>query len=561
MHRTIQITAINQPEAAMFSFECSVCSEGFTEPTTPRKIDGDPICHDCVLESLPPRFEAALNNPLDYPVRWGKGVEVNADDFEDILSADFVARYHRREVEYNTPATDRFYCKHKVLQSRKPKIGGTPPDEPIFLKPEQIDVAQGEAVDCGAMRGANPDPSLVCYHCLGQHCRSCRSPIYEMTAGSHVCTGPPVTIQLTEIEGLQRGRDYQYCPNETCHNPVSLHDGCNHMTCPEPGCRTEFCYICGLEAREGTGHWSEGGCPRYNQPGPNAFFDDDEDDDDFAEFEEWDFLARPSSNPVEAAETARFDQEAMQAMDAAPNAPWLARALLSNLLRNFRTMRRTLDSLHQAQNLEHVLYSFNLTTEYIRCVWQWLNHALFVDLPQPLQESLRLYFGLHERNEDNFTMRLEILFVRNNTEHCIWPDGWLVNPTQRQDIVGSTAEYHAALGRELNSVGQRVQLDDHGDQFAFYERLYTSVLDALPLTRLTHEELENLDLVAREKFRNALRLVAGIHLTGREKVLPLLARTQTLLLERTGQLSQDDEQRRFKGVWENRLVGRSEPLV
>ncbi|PPJ55674.1 hypothetical protein CBER1_05882 [Cercospora berteroae] len=90
------------------------------------------------------------------------------------------------------------------------------------------------------------------------------------------------------LEGLKRGRDYQFCPG--CHWLIELSDACNHLTC-QYNCGTQFCYLCGQRAKKKSGHWAQGApCPLYGPPdGPNPLYepeddeeseDDDEDEDD-----------------------------------------------------------------------------------------------------------------------------------------------------------------------------------------------------------------------------------------------------------------------------------------
>jgi hypothetical protein len=55
------------------------------------------------------------------------------------------------------------------------------------------------------------------------------------------------------LEGQVPGRDYQLCP--VCTTAISLQEGCNHMICV---CGTSFCFICGLEARDGHGPLDKG---------------------------------------------------------------------------------------------------------------------------------------------------------------------------------------------------------------------------------------------------------------------------------------------------------------
>jgi hypothetical protein len=78
------------------------------------------------------------------------------------------------------------------------------------------------------------------------------------------------TLDAIVPEGVVRGRDFQRCNG--CKTSIVLRDGCNHMTCTK--CGHNFCYICGKDATEDSGHWFPGGCPRWGQPGEqNAMFD------------------------------------------------------------------------------------------------------------------------------------------------------------------------------------------------------------------------------------------------------------------------------------------------
>jgi hypothetical protein len=90
------------------------------------------------------------------------------------------------------------------------------------------------------------------------------------------------TLEDMVPEGLVRDVDFQRCA--VCKIAIGLRDGCNHMTCTK--CGHKFCYICGESAKEDSGHWAPGSCPRWGQPGQqNAIFDAavfDDDEEDFA---------------------------------------------------------------------------------------------------------------------------------------------------------------------------------------------------------------------------------------------------------------------------------------
>ena len=58
----------------------------------------------------------------------------------------------------------------------------------------------------------------------------------------------------------------QRCPE--CSTPAQLAEACNHMTCANHNCRTDFCYICGGKVRDsGDPHFGRRQpCPLWNQP-------------------------------------------------------------------------------------------------------------------------------------------------------------------------------------------------------------------------------------------------------------------------------------------------------
>lgn len=72
--------------------------------------------------------------------------------------------------------------------------------------------------------------------CTYAWCRHCQQ---EIAAGpvQHSCDGS------LELATLMKDRGWKACPG--CKTNIQKTDGCNHMTCPSPGCNTHFCYACG----------------------------------------------------------------------------------------------------------------------------------------------------------------------------------------------------------------------------------------------------------------------------------------------------------------------------
>ena len=63
-------------------------------------------------------------------------------------------------------------------------------------------------------------------------------------------------IREEAFEGLERGKDYQFCP--TCKRDVQLAAACHHISCL---CKTHFCYECGEVLK--TGHYKLGKSTLY----------------------------------------------------------------------------------------------------------------------------------------------------------------------------------------------------------------------------------------------------------------------------------------------------------
>ncbi|KAK5123232.1 hypothetical protein LTR85_003431 [Meristemomyces frigidus] len=261
---------------AALSFMCSVCFDQKSQTTPPRTIESSSVCHDCSLMLLP-LFEAALCE-YNYPVKWGQG-EIPVTEFSDLLGEDFVSRFQRRQIKYNTALADRLYCRNQLLASSGTLMGATT-DVLLALTPAQISAAAEEGIElvfCDAMaapRSETDGRSQSCYHCGGSTCLECELPVFAGVI--HNCLSNDSTPADDRFAGLVRGREYQRCPDPLCGNVYELFDGCNHIACPIAACQTDFCFICGDKVDFSSGHWDTGKpCPRYNQPSdPNAAYDD-----------------------------------------------------------------------------------------------------------------------------------------------------------------------------------------------------------------------------------------------------------------------------------------------
>ena len=254
------------------AFACSVCLENKQE-ASPRVIAGTPVCAQCVQEGILPLFHEALKHEHAWPAMFGNA-RLNVEDFAAQLGKEFVARYRRREIEYNS-REHRLYCQHMVYTIDQPLVGSSATKGTrLALNPAQIAFARERGfhlVECGGLvsgRNHRPGTRLLCYRCSGYSC-SCGAELTSKDA-DHTC--PPkeeVTAEARLIAQDQvRGRDFQLCP--ACNIPVTLRDGCNAITC---SCLTQFCLCCGRLALHNSDHWKQG-CPRWGVPGTEqAMFD------------------------------------------------------------------------------------------------------------------------------------------------------------------------------------------------------------------------------------------------------------------------------------------------
>lgn len=223
-------------------FDCAACYESLTG--TAKVIEGSTICGQCIKRI----FDDSMCVERNFKPRWNKMI-LDPWDFRDVLSARFVIQFERKQSEWRCPDKERIYCRQK-----------SPP-----LRPEE----------CGNfLKFIDKQKCQQCEKCKSYTCMRCRGcfrlPHWERAGDSvaieHECD-PSIEEKIREsaFEGLQRGKHYQVCPNPVCELRIELKDACQHMTCP---CGTEFCYLCGRRATEGSGHWDVGSaCTLYPDGG------------------------------------------------------------------------------------------------------------------------------------------------------------------------------------------------------------------------------------------------------------------------------------------------------
>jgi len=249
---------------------CDCCCDCFRDYTS-INIDGNSVCIKCVKQM----FDKALKFEHNYPPKWSG--RLHPSEFGHILSADYIAKYEDKEVEYNTPPNRRVYCQYDVER----------------IKVSEKGAAESCTETCGAFLGVRrkfiKDDILVFGRCKDIGCAKVTCMVCDYYCNNdaqnmlqHICLGKSHVDEkrAQAFSGLERGKDWQQCPDRHCQRRVELSEACNHISCQ---CGMGFCFICGKEADGESNHWRKGGCPRYNQPGdPDVEYDDDdgEDDDD-----------------------------------------------------------------------------------------------------------------------------------------------------------------------------------------------------------------------------------------------------------------------------------------
>lgn len=207
-------------------------------------IGNDRMCKGCLINY----FDSAMEHELNWPPRWA-GKRLDPFDFRYVgFSTDLLRRFAAREKEWDCPQQERVYCNRAA----------TP--------------GSGEPCDRFIGRRKYGKKYMKCESCSWYTCVLCRTSILpekdgrarKMKVRHHCRTDSSISDNLEDaFAGLEAGRDYQQCPNERCARRVELKEACNHITCV---CGTEFCYICGAKAKEGSNHWRPGGCVLYGQP-------------------------------------------------------------------------------------------------------------------------------------------------------------------------------------------------------------------------------------------------------------------------------------------------------
>ncbi|EME80622.1 uncharacterized protein MYCFIDRAFT_177552 [Pseudocercospora fijiensis CIRAD86] len=251
---------------------CPICAEDLTGKDNTFILESR-YCNDCAKPYLTKKIQDAIKNEIYYPLSEGRD-PLYIEDFRALIDDnDLYQLYYERAEDYAVPVSERRYCKHRIRVGDRPRNPYADENPKTWIPPVALGV---ETEPCGhQLRGMEDEeiPSCSCSSCAGLSCLNCFEPTYGVRV-PHRCLLMEVEEEeaQAEIDGLEgqvRGKDYQLCPEADCRVPVYLGEACNHMVCPRPVCRTDFCFVCGEQVLSmAEQHWGdrEGQCPWYGQP-------------------------------------------------------------------------------------------------------------------------------------------------------------------------------------------------------------------------------------------------------------------------------------------------------
>ena len=253
------------------NFHCDVCDED-TSAARHYHAGDSCICADCASGPIVSLFNDAIKHEFCYPPKFGPS-EIDMEEFADLLPDGFREAYAKRVEEYAVPPDERIYCPHKVVRRDEDEM------DIDILNALDTNAQDHETEICGGFVHRAVEGTVICETCTGIVCGMCKSVVLD---GEHNKHRRPFMCMLEKsveetdhdpFSGMTKGKDFQVCPNPTCSIKIELKEACNHIVCHR--CTKNFCFVCGLEAFEGSGHWNEGKqCPRFgHRAAQNAVYD------------------------------------------------------------------------------------------------------------------------------------------------------------------------------------------------------------------------------------------------------------------------------------------------
>lgn len=210
------------------------------------------MCRTCTKIEFQKAYYKKDDDPdKNWGLKWANRY-LRAQDYSDVLGAEFVALYEPLDAKFRVLKMERVFCPH----------------------PGPIAGRTCDAFVGAAQHGAG-DNQKACRVCGRKVCLSCRQGSMD---DEHMCPGPPEVNEAEEEDPnipswMVRGRHYQKCPR--CNDKGAQPTDCNWVKCEIVSCGAGYCYICGKEAQHGHpyAHWQEiqpdgsTGCPLWGGAG------------------------------------------------------------------------------------------------------------------------------------------------------------------------------------------------------------------------------------------------------------------------------------------------------
>ncbi|KAH8094848.1 hypothetical protein BXZ70DRAFT_896170 [Cristinia sonorae] len=192
-------------------FHCGICLDEYEEDMVARiESCGHKFCRDCIRGFIQVKL-----GEHRFPIFCPTCIVDREKSDPGTLSTILVQQIGLSEEEFNLFTELELSVFSILLHCRKCQ-------QAVF-----VDKAEYEAQDL-----------IVCPlpRCNYIWCKNCSRAI-DVNGPRHSCDGS------SELNHLMSQRGWKHCPG--CRTPTEKMDGCNHMTCPSPGCNTHFCYVCG----------------------------------------------------------------------------------------------------------------------------------------------------------------------------------------------------------------------------------------------------------------------------------------------------------------------------
>ncbi|KZT29351.1 hypothetical protein NEOLEDRAFT_1128071 [Neolentinus lepideus HHB14362 ss-1] len=198
-------------ETAQRTFDCMICLETIPEDyIAPLNSCKHFICTGCLRTYVHSKLQEG-RFPIFCPV-----CMTQKDPEGEVISNVLAQQIGLSEEDFQTFIEFELTAFSILMHCRKCK-------QSVFV--DRTEYNETEIVTC-------PLPG-----CQYTWCKQCSQEAAAVDGVKHSCDGS------AELQSLMQQRGWKNCPG--CDTPTEKTGGCNHMTCPAPGCNSHFCYRCG----------------------------------------------------------------------------------------------------------------------------------------------------------------------------------------------------------------------------------------------------------------------------------------------------------------------------